>query len=67
MNSRVITMTNEEMKTALMIIAGLFILLGLIASPLGIMMLIIVTALVAAYFLMLAAEKLPPENEKRKK
>ena len=67
MNSRVITMTNEEMKTALMIIAGLFILLGLIASPLGIMMLIMVTALVAAYFLMLAAEKLPPENEKRKK
>jgi len=56
-------MVSEEMKTALIIIAGLFIILGLIASPLGIAMLIIVTALVAAYFLMLAAE----EEKKRKK
>jgi len=55
-------MTNDEMKTALIIIAGLFIILGLVASPLGIAMLIIVTALVAAYFLMLAGEE-----EKRKK
>jgi len=56
-------MVSEEMKTVLMIIAGLFILLGLIASPLGIAMLIIVTALIATYFLMLAGE----EERKRKK
>jgi len=59
---KVVVMVSEEMKTACKIIMALLIILGLIASPLGIAMLIMVTLLMVLYLLMLAGEE-----EKRKK
>jgi len=55
-------MISEEMKAVCMVIMALLIILGLIASPLGIAMLIMVTLLMVLYLLMLAGEE-----EKRKK